>query len=150
MGAESYPLRYSEPACCRNCGKPGGAIMMSGGYGHDHWTCSEACAIRLGHKLRHGMGQPKYDDPPDGLQGAYLASLFGRPVDQSERILNLRIRIKQLEHRVKERDSLISYLEWMNERAGDIIADQDAAIGELIDETKRAEEHIRDLECRDY
>lgn len=97
MGADPLRHQYTERACCRNCGKPGGAIMMPSYC--DHWVCSEACSIRLAHKLEHGMGQPKYGDPPDGFQSMILASWMGEPRDQKDRILDLRIRIKQLEHR---------------------------------------------------
>lgn len=97
MGAESFRHQYSEPACCRNCGKPRGAIMSCGAWGHNYQVCSEACGIRLGHKIEHGMGGPKFGDPPDGLQAMILAEWMGEPHGVDERILNLRIRIKQLE-----------------------------------------------------
>lgn len=80
------------PGPCANCGKPGQGYMSSSAWGHDYMCCSQRCGKRLGQRIENGMYQE-----PDGLfPGSFL---FLRSEDT---VNPLRIRIKQLEHQLKE------------------------------------------------
>jgi hypothetical protein len=66
---------------CANCGKQSSYLMGSSEWGHSRRCCSKACGVRYGQKIRSGMVIEK--DWPDDNR------------------LALRIRIKQLSHRLK-------------------------------------------------
>lgn len=90
MGS-TYGYQRPLPPCA-NCGRKGGGFMSSSAWGHNFMCCRDACGKRLAHKLKHGMGQPHAEPMFDGFA-------FGDPAD---RVLDLRIRIKQLSNLVKD------------------------------------------------
>ncbi|GAB3744972.1 hypothetical protein [Lysobacter olei] len=92
MGCSHYNYRQPDP--CANCGKRGG-VMSDSSWGHNHLCCSHACGKRLRHKIENGMGGPH----PNSYGGLNLWDT-GWPSSE-DRLLNLRIRIKQLRHRVR-------------------------------------------------
>lgn len=80
MGSSnSYaPLNLSP---CANCGKENSAFMGSSAWGHGQMCCSDACGRRLAAKIAGAM------IPTEDWE--------------AERVLGMRIRIKQLAAKVK-------------------------------------------------
>lgn len=87
-----YSNCYSrQNPSCANCGKPNKGIMNSSSWGHNEDCCSDACGKRLGQRIENGMIYIKSDN-----------SFWGRfKNNDSERIDELRFRIKHLEKQLK-------------------------------------------------
>lgn len=83
---------------CANCGKAASGNMNSSEWGHHYGCCSDACGRRLAHKLEHGMGEPQM---PSDSPYSFAAAFWGQGRTCDDRIYELRLRIKQLEHRLK-------------------------------------------------
>lgn len=66
--------------------------MGSSEWDHDELVCSRACGLRLHRKIENGMvPRPPSRNP------------YASPIEDDERVSELRIRIKQLEHRLRAR-----------------------------------------------
>jgi len=81
-------MRVALPPC-GNCGKRQG-YTSSSTWGHNALCCSDACGVRLGARIRNGMAT---EPMSFGFGSCFLQSGYDN---------SLRIRIKQLEHRLKE------------------------------------------------
>lgn len=96
MGAESWGYGQSLLPSCVNCGhRTGRRAQMS----DSRWrnlpgvhVCSRACGERLDSRIEHGMHPPIKEDS----FGWYVGGL-----ESSERVHDLRLRIKVLENRVR-------------------------------------------------
>ncbi len=97
-GHQEYYLANDCPQCGEKdeYGAWKGARQGSTEWGHNFMCCSEACGKRLGIRIRNKMFLPESDS--SNLQYAPWELL------DEERISNLRIRIKQLEHQLKGKD----------------------------------------------
>lgn len=83
MGSSNRYCIQSDP--CANCGRHPGALSSSV-WNHGELVCSDACGLRLHKKIEGGMlPRPAPAHPPD----------------DSERIYDLRLRIKVLEGRLR-------------------------------------------------
>ena len=82
--------RMADP--CANCGREDAGRMVSSEWGHSYPCCSDACGKRLAHKMRNEMGIP-HEECPASWGDQFSGGDSGR--------LALRIRIKQLSHRLK-------------------------------------------------
>ena len=81
-----YPEYESPP--CANCGKPNGGHMGSTAWRHEYGCCSNRCGFRLKKRIENGMYHP---------------SPFNLVFDIDHRTeFNLRVRIKQLEHKIRQ------------------------------------------------
>lgn len=89
MGCSSHygPLNLGP---CANCGKENSARMGSSAWGHQGSCCGEACGQRLAAKIKNGMAEA-----PDGI------GTWNTNWNTDSRVLDMRIRIKQLSARVK-------------------------------------------------
>ncbi len=85
---------------CPNCGQKDsegaweGARSGSSEWGHPFMCCSNACGIRLGKRIENGMINIHNIN-----QSLYGFDRYYKPIDK--RKIALRIRIKQLEHKIK-------------------------------------------------
>ena len=83
-----YGCRKLPP--CANCGKPNGGFMSSTEWNHDEDCCSDICGMRLSKRIENGMVNIK-------LKYNNYFNSFSSAEDNSDRIDNLRFRIKHLE-----------------------------------------------------
>lgn len=84
MGSYNRHNMINPP--CTNCGKEYGGFMGSTSWEHNYYCCSNVCGFRLKKRIENGMYPEGYID--------YHSN--------KEREYSLRIRIKQLEHKIKE------------------------------------------------
>lgn len=90
-----WPSQIPETEC-PNCGRKMRGGMSSSEWNHGVLVCSEACGKRLHQRIENGMLNA------DDYRG-WGWSGFGGAYEDTARIRDMRIRIKQLEHRAKNR-----------------------------------------------
>jgi len=93
MGCVGWYNEISETEC-PNCGRKMRGGMRSSGWSHSLMVCSEVCGKRLHQRIANGMLNA------DEYRG-WCGFSFGGSYEDTSRISDMRIRIKQLEHRVK-------------------------------------------------
>lgn len=95
MGCGGWYNQIPETEC-PNCGRKMRGGMSSTTWNHGASVCSEACGNRLHQRIENGMLSAD-DYPGWGSFGFGLRPAYG----YTARIQDMRIRIKQLEHRAK-------------------------------------------------